>query len=102
MSGIQKEPVPFVIEWIPDVLPRSHLGEMIIIFEYGHLKNGQLVEWAKPNKVHKIPSLVVVVPPSLPKVTTTSRKRKIQPNILCEYDKYGGNNKPWPAHLLID
>ncbi|ODM88397.1 hypothetical protein Ocin01_18285 [Orchesella cincta] len=27
--------VPFVIEWIPDILPQSKLGELTLIFEYG-------------------------------------------------------------------
>ncbi|XP_073695544.1 uncharacterized protein C2orf42 homolog isoform X2 [Garra rufa] len=32
----QTEPVPFVIEWIPDILPHSKVGELRIRFEYGH------------------------------------------------------------------
>lgn len=36
----QKEPTPFIIEWIPDVLPKSHVGELRIKFEYGHQRNG--------------------------------------------------------------
>ncbi|XP_076140474.1 uncharacterized protein C2orf42 homolog isoform X2 [Alosa pseudoharengus] len=32
----QKEPTPFVIEWIPDILPRSRVGELRLRFEYGH------------------------------------------------------------------
>ncbi|XP_058633542.1 uncharacterized protein C2orf42 homolog isoform X2 [Onychostoma macrolepis] len=32
----QTEPVPFVIEWIPDILPHSQVGELRIGFEYGH------------------------------------------------------------------
>lgn len=31
-----------MIEWIPDVLPRSHMGELRISFEYGHQQSGQL------------------------------------------------------------
>ncbi|XP_005094270.1 uncharacterized protein C2orf42 homolog isoform X2 [Aplysia californica] len=38
----QKEPVPFIIEWIPDILPRCHIGELRIKFEYGHQRNGQI------------------------------------------------------------
>ena len=38
----QKEPTPFVIEWIPDILPLSHIGELRLKFEYGHLRNGHL------------------------------------------------------------
>ncbi|KAM7284112.1 uncharacterized protein ISCGN_001214 [Ixodes scapularis] len=33
---------PFVIEWSPDVLPRSRVGELRLKFEYGHLRNGQV------------------------------------------------------------
>uniref|UniRef100_A0A671S4Q5 Chromosome 2 open reading frame 42 n=1 Tax=Sinocyclocheilus anshuiensis TaxID=1608454 RepID=A0A671S4Q5_9TELE len=32
----QTEPVPLVIEWIPDILPHSQVGELRIRFEYGH------------------------------------------------------------------
>lgn len=39
-SPDQKEPTPFVIEWIPDILPKSHIGELRIKFEYGHQRNG--------------------------------------------------------------
>uniref|UniRef100_A0A8C6ZI15 Putative treble-clef zinc-finger domain-containing protein n=1 Tax=Nothoprocta perdicaria TaxID=30464 RepID=A0A8C6ZI15_NOTPE len=35
-SPTQKEPTPFVIEWIPDILPQSRIGELRIRFEYGH------------------------------------------------------------------
>ncbi|XP_068776961.1 uncharacterized protein C2orf42 homolog isoform X2 [Struthio camelus] len=35
-SPTQKEPTPFVIEWIPDILPQSRIGELRIKFEYGH------------------------------------------------------------------
>ncbi|KAM4634463.1 uncharacterized protein C2orf42 homolog [Polymixia lowei] len=37
----QKEPTPFVIEWIPDILPRSRVGELRIRFEFGHQQSGQ-------------------------------------------------------------
>lgn len=30
------ESVPFVIEWIPDILPQSKLGELSLTFEFGH------------------------------------------------------------------
>ncbi|XP_042895170.1 uncharacterized protein C2orf42 homolog isoform X1 [Parasteatoda tepidariorum] len=36
----QTEPTPFTIEWIPDILPVSKVGEMKLIFEYGHQRNG--------------------------------------------------------------
>ncbi|XP_041089617.1 uncharacterized protein C2orf42-like isoform X2 [Polyodon spathula] len=38
----QKEPTPFIIEWIPDILPRSKVGELRLRFEYGHLHNGHV------------------------------------------------------------
>lgn len=38
----QKESTPFIIEWIPDILPKSHIGELRIKFEYGHQRNGQV------------------------------------------------------------
>ncbi|XP_038070953.1 LOW QUALITY PROTEIN: uncharacterized protein C2orf42-like [Patiria miniata] len=34
------EPTPFIIEWIPDILPITHIGELRIKFEYGHQRNG--------------------------------------------------------------
>uniref|UniRef100_A0A3Q1F0S1 Chromosome 2 open reading frame 42 n=1 Tax=Acanthochromis polyacanthus TaxID=80966 RepID=A0A3Q1F0S1_9TELE len=37
----QKEATPFVIEWIPDVLPRCQMGELRISFEFGHQQSGQ-------------------------------------------------------------
>ena len=41
-SADQKEPTPFIIEWIPDILPKMHIGELRIKFEYGHQRNGQI------------------------------------------------------------
>ncbi|XP_059145182.1 uncharacterized protein C2orf42 homolog isoform X2 [Physella acuta] len=41
-SNEQKESTPFIIEWIPDILPRCHIGELRIKFEYGHQRNGQI------------------------------------------------------------
>ena len=38
----QKEPTPFIIEWIPDILPKLRIGELRIKFEYGHQRNGQI------------------------------------------------------------
>jgi len=38
----QKEPTPFIIEWIPDILPSMQIGELRIKFEYGHQRNGHL------------------------------------------------------------
>lgn len=41
MSPDQQEPTPFLIEWIPDILPCSKIGELRIRFEFGHSRNGQ-------------------------------------------------------------
>ncbi|KAK7870501.1 hypothetical protein R5R35_002907 [Gryllus longicercus] len=41
-SPDQVEPTPFLIEWIPDILPRSKIGELKIRFEFGHQRNGQV------------------------------------------------------------
>lgn len=38
-SPNQREPTPFVIEWIPDLLPVSKIGELRIKFEFDHKKN---------------------------------------------------------------
>ncbi|XP_013409548.1 uncharacterized protein C2orf42 homolog [Lingula anatina] len=40
MAQEQREPTPFIIEWIPDILPQSRIGELRIKFEYGHQRNG--------------------------------------------------------------
>ncbi|CAL8320285.1 unnamed protein product [Lota lota] len=37
----QKEPTPFLIEWTPDLLPRSRVGELRVGFEFGHQQSGQ-------------------------------------------------------------
>ncbi|XP_033951305.1 uncharacterized protein C2orf42 homolog isoform X1 [Pseudochaenichthys georgianus] len=54
----QKDASPFVIEWIPDVLPRCQMGELRISFEFGHQQSGQqeicdktsVAEKGAPNK----------------------------------------------------
>ncbi|XP_050528378.1 uncharacterized protein C2orf42 homolog isoform X2 [Daktulosphaira vitifoliae] len=33
----QDEPIPFIIDWIPDVLPVSQIGELRLTFKYGHM-----------------------------------------------------------------
>lgn len=35
-SPDQLEPTPFIIEWIPDVLPLSRVGELRLQFKFGH------------------------------------------------------------------
>ncbi|XP_023588772.1 uncharacterized protein C2orf42 homolog isoform X2 [Trichechus manatus latirostris] len=47
-SPDQKEPTPFIIEWIPDILPQSKIGELRIKFEYGHHRNGHVAEYQDP------------------------------------------------------
>ncbi|KAG1652576.1 hypothetical protein GQR58_026224 [Nymphon striatum] len=42
LSPDQKDPIPFIIEWIPDILPKMKIGELRINFEYGHQRNGQM------------------------------------------------------------
>ncbi|KAL7981278.1 hypothetical protein Chor_002174 [Crotalus horridus] len=44
-SPDQKEPTPFIIEWIPDILPQSKIGELRIKFEYGHYRNGHPADY---------------------------------------------------------
>ncbi|ELU13840.1 hypothetical protein CAPTEDRAFT_18678 [Capitella teleta] len=44
----QTEPTPFIIEWIPDILPHSRIGELRIKFEYGHERNGQIEHRSQP------------------------------------------------------
>ncbi|XP_077478908.1 uncharacterized protein C2orf42 homolog [Stigmatopora argus] len=42
-----KEPGPLVIEWTPDVLPRCHVGELRILYQFGHQMSGQQLEWTE-------------------------------------------------------
>lgn len=46
-SPNQVEPTPFLIEWIPDILPISKIGELRIRFEFGHVKNETNCKWRK-------------------------------------------------------
>lgn len=46
-SPNQIEPTPFLIEWIPDILPISKIGELRIRFEFGHVKNETSHKWRK-------------------------------------------------------
>ncbi|XP_053126113.1 uncharacterized protein C2orf42 homolog [Hemicordylus capensis] len=48
MSPDQKEPTPFIVEWIPEILPQSKIGELRIKFEYGHYRNGHATEYQEP------------------------------------------------------
>lgn len=49
-SPDQKEPTPFIIEWIPNILPKSYVGELRIKFEYGHQRNGLFENQSSPKK----------------------------------------------------
>ncbi|KAA8584330.1 hypothetical protein FQN60_008115 [Etheostoma spectabile] len=49
----QKEVSPFVIEWIPDVLPRCQMGELRISFEFGHQQSGQPESCEKTSAAEK-------------------------------------------------
>ncbi|XP_032808463.2 uncharacterized protein C2orf42 homolog [Petromyzon marinus] len=44
----QVEPTPFVVEWVPDILPRCRIGELRVNFEYGHQRNGQPEQRERP------------------------------------------------------
>lgn len=37
-SANQNEPTPFIIEWTPDILPVTKIGELVIKFEFGHIR----------------------------------------------------------------
>uniref|UniRef100_A0A3Q3W3Y9 Putative treble-clef zinc-finger domain-containing protein n=1 Tax=Mola mola TaxID=94237 RepID=A0A3Q3W3Y9_MOLML len=50
-SADLKEAGPFVIEWIPDVLPRCHMGELRISFEFGHQQSGQLEHCERGSRI---------------------------------------------------
>ncbi|XP_034286545.1 uncharacterized protein C2orf42 homolog [Pantherophis guttatus] len=57
-SPDQKEPTPFIIEWIPDILPQSKIGELRIKFEYGHYRNGHPADYQEQR-----PSLEIITFP---------------------------------------
>ena len=42
MTSNPKHVVPFVIEWVPNLLPKIGIGELTIKFEFGHQKNGEI------------------------------------------------------------
>ncbi|CAJ1070437.1 uncharacterized protein C2orf42 homolog isoform X2 [Xyrichtys novacula] len=52
-STDQKESGPFVIEWIPNVLPRCQMGELRISFEFGHQQSGQTDHCEKTGAAEK-------------------------------------------------
>ena len=44
ISAQQQQPTPFIIEWVPSVLPKSEVGELRLQFQFVHQRNGQLVD----------------------------------------------------------
>ena len=39
MSSDPRDVTPFTIEWVPDLYPRTHVGELTIKFQFGHQVN---------------------------------------------------------------
>lgn len=67
---LPKDPTPFILEWIPDILPRSQIGELRLKFEFDHYCNGQLVLKQQSILVAKPPPLRPskgMVPPLAPR-----------------------------------
>lgn len=65
---ISREVTPFVIEWIPDILPLSEIGELRFRFEFDHYCNGQLVVRNSPTiLVSKHPTRKSLGPPLAPR-----------------------------------
>uniref|UniRef100_A0A3Q3AH93 Chromosome 2 open reading frame 42 n=1 Tax=Kryptolebias marmoratus TaxID=37003 RepID=A0A3Q3AH93_KRYMA len=63
VTADQKEASPFVIEWIPDVLPRCQMGELRFSFEFGHQQSGQHITDHAP--LRYFTSSPVVLPSSM-------------------------------------
>ena len=42
MNSNPRNIIPFVIEWVPNLFPRTGIGELTIKFEFGHQKNGEV------------------------------------------------------------
>ncbi|XP_040583613.1 uncharacterized protein C2orf42 homolog [Lepeophtheirus salmonis] len=55
MSFDCKDTTPFVIEWIPDILPIMKVGELRVKFEYGHNRNGVLDKSPRFRSTHCLP-----------------------------------------------
>lgn len=59
----QTDPTPFVIEWIPNLLPESGIGELRIRFEFGHQRNGQVeknVKQTYPRLEYQLPGDITI------------------------------------------
>ena len=41
---LAEPPTPFTIEWTPDILPRTRVGELRLQFQYVHMRNGHIDE----------------------------------------------------------
>ena len=55
-----REPTPFIIEWIPDILPQSAIGELRINFEYDHTHNGQLIAFRDTKPSTTVPTVTPI------------------------------------------
>ena len=42
MTANPEHVVPFIIEWVPNLLPRIGIGELTIKFEFGHQVNDEI------------------------------------------------------------
>lgn len=70
-SPDQKDPTPFLIEWVPDILPQSHIGELRIEFQYGHQRTGGTPSTDKKNTAIQKPLFTSIkVLPQTSKITS--------------------------------
>nr|CAD7198456.1 unnamed protein product [Timema douglasi] len=78
----QVDPTPFLIEWIPDILPCSKIGELRIRFEFGHQRNG-LIE-KRQSSLRPITRTISrnAAEISITRITTTPRSETIK---LCSF-----------------
>ncbi|XP_044730781.1 uncharacterized protein C2orf42 [Chrysoperla carnea] len=64
----QSEPTPFIIEWIPDIIPKMQIGELKLQFEFGHSR--ELKTFGQD------------------KVSGSNRKRKNNPKCIRQVKSY--------------
>nr|CAD7574002.1 unnamed protein product [Timema californicum] len=78
----QVDPTPFLIEWIPDILPCSKIGELRIRFEFGHQRNG-LIE-KRQSSLRPITRTISrnAAEISITRITTAPRSETIK---LCSF-----------------
>ncbi|XP_029459852.1 uncharacterized protein C2orf42 homolog isoform X2 [Rhinatrema bivittatum] len=62
MSPDQKQLTPFMIEWIPDILPQSKIGELRLKFEYGHQSNEQPSEYQEQHASLEVQHTLELMP----------------------------------------